>query len=89
MLSLRPERVEINPKKSASMSVLDGTIKELIYLGDHIRTRMAVAGHDDFIVKIPNASGHQVLSEGSKAKVGWKTEDCRALDHTVFQEPTV
>ena len=89
MLSLRPERVEINPKRGQVSNVLDGKIEELIYLGDHIRTRMAVAGHDDFIVKIPNASGHQTLAEGTEAKIGWKTEDCRALDHIVIAEPTV
>ena len=89
MLSLRPERVEINPTEGGVANVLEGKIEELIYLGDHIRTRMAVAGHDDFIVKIPNASGHKILSEGSMAKVGWKTEDCRALDFITLMEPTV
>ena len=89
MLSLRPERVEINPAEGSVPNVLDGKIEELIYLGDHIRTRMSVAGHDDFIVKIPNASGHQVLKEGSMAKVGWQTEDCRALDFIKLMEPTV
>jgi len=89
MLSLRPERVAINPKEGEVSNVLDGKILELIYLGDHIRTRMSVAGHDDFIVKIPNSSGHQTLAEGSNAKIGWKTEDCRALDFIILEEPTV
>ena len=80
MMSLRPERVEINPKRGSVPNVLDGQIEELIYLGDHIRTRMSVAGHDDFIVKIPNTYGHQALAEGTTAKVGWNTADCRALD---------
>ncbi|MGI9465325.1 MAG: ABC transporter ATP-binding protein [Aestuariivirgaceae bacterium] len=82
MMSLRPERVEINPKQGTVPNILDGRIEELIYLGDHIRTRMTVAGHDDFIVKIPNTYGHQALAEGSTAKVGWNTADCRALDPT-------
>jgi putative spermidine/putrescine transport system ATP-binding protein len=80
MLSLRPERVEINPKKGSTPNILKGTIEELIYLGDHIRTRMTVAGHDDFIVKIPNKHGHEALAEGINATIGWVTEDCRALD---------
>lgn len=79
-LSLRPERVEINPKRGAVPNILQGEIKELIYLGDHIRTRMEVAGTGEFIVKIPNTYGHQMLAEGTKAKIGWHTEDCRALD---------
>ena len=79
-MSLRPERVMINPNKGSVPNVLSGKIEELIYLGDHIRTRMSVAGHDDFIVKIPNAAGHSALKEGSTVKVGWEMEDCRALD---------
>jgi len=79
-MSLRPERVTINPKAKKGLNIINGEIVELIYLGDHIRTRMKVAGADEFIVKIPNTSGHTPLQEGSSVKVGWETEDCRALD---------
>ncbi len=79
-LSLRPERVEIEPKKSSVDNIVTGEIRELIYLGDHVRTRMSVAGNDEFIVKVPNSAGHKPLAEGAKVKVGWKAEDCRALD---------
>ena len=79
-LSLRPERVEIEPKKGAVPNVVTGEILELIYLGDHIRTRMNVAGNEEFIVKVPNSAGHVPLAEGAKVNVGWIAEDCRALD---------
>ena len=79
MMSLRPERVEVNPKRGTVPNIMEGRIEELIYLGDHIRTRMTVAGHDDFIVKIPNTYGHEPLAEGSTTKIGWNTADCRAL----------
>ncbi len=79
-LSLRPERVEINPDEGATPNRLEGRIEELIYLGDHIRTRMSVAGHDDFIVKVPNTHGHKIIKEGETAAVGWASQDCRALD---------
>jgi len=79
-LSLRPERVEVNPDEGRFPNVFDAKIQELIYLGDHIRTRASVCGHDDFIVKIPNASHHAQLQEGETAKFGWSMEDCRALD---------
>jgi putative spermidine/putrescine transport system ATP-binding protein len=81
LLSVRPERIVLNPAKGArGMSVLDGRIEELIYLGDHVRTRLSVAGHHDFIVKVPNASGALLGGRGEKARVGWNPEDCRALD---------
>jgi putative spermidine/putrescine transport system ATP-binding protein len=81
LLSLRPERVIINPAKGKLANVLDGRIEELIYLGDHIRARLSVAGHPDFIVKVPNSAGHGGFKEGVTVKVGWTAEDCRALDH--------
>jgi putative spermidine/putrescine transport system ATP-binding protein len=80
LLSLRPERVKINPSRKGAGNVVDGQIEELIYLGDHVRTRLTVAGQPDFIVKIPNTAERPSLDKGMKVKVGWAAEDCRALD---------
>jgi putative spermidine/putrescine transport system ATP-binding protein len=79
-LSLRPERVVINPPAGDCPNLFDGRVEELIYLGDHMRTRVSVCGHDDFIVKVPNATGHTHLRPGDPVRVGWHVEDCRALD---------
>ena len=79
-LSLRPERVEVNPEPGKYPNLFDARIEELIYLGDHLRTRASVCGQDDFIVKIPNATWHAKLQEGDMVKFGWSVEDCRALD---------
>jgi putative spermidine/putrescine transport system ATP-binding protein len=81
MLSVRPERCVVSTKKSAKMSMLDARIEELIYLGDHIRCRMNVAGDDQFIVKVPNTSGKLGLEIGANLFLGWETDDCRALDY--------
>jgi putative spermidine/putrescine transport system ATP-binding protein len=80
LLSLRPERVTLAPEPGKYANMLDGRIEELIYLGDHLRVRLAVAGQGDFIVKMPNRSDIAVLSEGDSVKVGWAIEDCHALD---------
>ena len=79
-LSLRPERAEIDPPNVDGLNTLEGRVEELIYLGDHIRTRLTVAGHDDFIVKVPNTHSHRPMVVGETATVAWVTEDCRALD---------
>ena len=79
-LSLRPERVEVNPENGKYPNMFDAQIEEMIYLGDHIRTRATVCGRSDFIVKIPNASHHAILKAGDIVKFGWSVEDCRALD---------
>ena len=79
-LSLRPERAEIDPPNTDGFNTLEGRVEELIYLGDHIRTRLTVAGHDDFIVKVPNTHAHRPMKVGQAATIAWRTEDCRALD---------
>ena len=79
-LSLRPERVAINPEGEVAENVIGGRVQELIYLGDHIRARLAVAGNDEFIVKVPNAHRLANLSEGMEVRLGWAADDCRALD---------
>ncbi len=80
-LSIRPERVEIDPDESVSDHTVTARVEEVIYLGDHIRTRMTVAGNSDFVVKTRNRLGARRLDPGASVRVGWATEDCRALDH--------
>ena len=77
-LSLRPERIEIEPEDMEG--TVEGKIEELIYLGDHIRVRMNVAGNDEFIVKVRNRRGIRPLSHGQTIKIGWNAADCKALD---------
>ncbi len=80
LLSIRPERVVINPEEENMAQTVDGHVEQMIYLGDHIRCRMTVAGNDEFIVKIPNASDSKQLAVGQNIRIGWMTDDCRALD---------
>jgi putative spermidine/putrescine transport system ATP-binding protein len=79
-LSIRPERVIVNPQLGQVPNIFHAKAVELIYLGDHIRTRMEVCGSNDFIVKIPNSSHHANLNKGDSVTIGWNEQDCRALD---------
>ncbi|GAB5469341.1 MAG: ABC transporter ATP-binding protein [Rhodospirillales bacterium] len=76
-LSVRPERVALG---NAGPNLTKGKVKELIYLGDHIRCLLEIAEREDFVVKLPNATGHRELEEGEWADLSWRIEDCRALD---------
>ena len=78
-LSVRPERVSVNSQETSVENNFKGDIKELIYLGDHIRARIEVCGNDEFIVKIPN-EGNVDLKEGANIDLHWQAEDIRALD---------
>ena len=82
IVSLRPERVEINPTDGNFENKFDAKVKELIYLGDHIRTRVEVCGDDQFIVKVPNTYKGAEFKEGVSVKLAWKANDSRALDAT-------
>lgn len=79
LLSIRPERVILDPPAADDIPTLEGRVEELIYLGDHIRCRISVAGNDEFIVKIPNDAEDKRLNAGETVKMGWHTADCRAL----------
>ncbi|WP_409190570.1 ABC transporter ATP-binding protein [Bradyrhizobium sp. RDM4] len=79
-LSLRPERVKLNPVPGSYSNIVSAHVKELIYLGDHVRIRASVAQQDDFVVKLPNSEGVAQVGPGELIRLGWKTEDCRALD---------
>jgi putative spermidine/putrescine transport system ATP-binding protein len=79
-LSIRPERVVIDPPDDGSANLFDGVVRETIYLGDHLRLRVGLFGLDDFIVKVPNMSGHGPLTVGDTVRIGWRVSDCHALD---------
>ena len=79
-LSLRPERVIVACQDGEVDNSIVGRVEELIYLGDHIRARLSVAGTDEFVVKIPNTDRHAALRAGMDVNLGWAAEDCRALD---------
>ena len=59
---------------------LPARVQELIYLGDHIRARLLVAGTDEFVVKIPNTDRQVSLSRGMEVELCWAADNCRALD---------
>ena len=80
-MSIRPERVELRPEKfEFEAHLIEAEVLEFIYMGDTFRTRMRVAGHDDFVVKSRNMQGAERLRPGHKLKIGWHPQDARALD---------
>ncbi|NHQ75174.1 ABC transporter ATP-binding protein [Roseovarius gahaiensis] len=80
-ISIRPERVEVDTAKLGdSAHTLKAEVKEFIYMGDVFRTRLSVAGKDDFIIKTRNSADQRRLKPGEQIKIGWLPRDCRALD---------
>ena len=78
-ISLRPERVEVEPEVAMD-NTLSGKISEILYLGDHLRIVMNVAGNDEFIAKVRNRGELRPLKKDQTVTVGWSAGDCKALD---------
>ncbi len=81
LISIRPERVEFNKDRlSPDAHMIQAEVLEFIYMGDIFRTRLRVAGNDDFIVKTRNAPDQRRMQPGEQIEIGWLPTDCRALD---------
>lgn len=80
-VSIRPERVEYNKDRlSPEAHTLKAEVLEFIYMGDIFRTRLKVAGADEFVIKTRNAPDVERLRPGQTIEIGWLPDDCRALD---------
>ncbi|RMM02367.1 Polyamine ABC transporter ATP-binding protein [Pseudomonas amygdali pv. eriobotryae] len=79
-LSIRPERINLNGRSENCANRFSGRVAEFIYLGDHVRVRLEVAGKNDFFVKQPIAELDPGLSVGDVVPIGWQVEHVRALD---------
>jgi putative spermidine/putrescine transport system ATP-binding protein len=81
-VSIRPERVETNKERlSPDAHTLKAEVLEFIYMGDIFRTRLRVAGSDEFFVKTRNAPDQMRMKPGQQIEIGWLPDDCRALDY--------
>jgi putative spermidine/putrescine transport system ATP-binding protein len=80
MLSLRPERVRLNPEAGSCDTVTEATVADVTYLGDHLRLRVLAFEDCEFVLKLPNASSRRVVAAGDSIRIGWRAEDCHALD---------
>ncbi|BBK38502.1 polyamine-transporting ATPase [Allostella sp. ATCC 35155] len=77
-LSIRPERIRRDG--GAADNRVTATVEELIYHGDHVRARLALAGTAGFVVKLANADGEPPPAPGTPLTLGWSADDCRSLD---------
>ena len=63
LASVRPERIEarFTPPEHAR-NTLKAAVNDVIYFGDHLRLRCAVAGQDQATVKLPLSAGEQPVA---------------------------
>ncbi|MFN3971813.1 MAG: ABC transporter ATP-binding protein [Gemmobacter sp.] len=81
LVSIRPERVEYKPEAlPEGAHTIEAEVLEFIYMGDLYRTRLRVAGSEEFVIKSRNTLGQRRLEPGEKIRIGWAPQDARALD---------
>ncbi|MDO7630237.1 MAG: ABC transporter ATP-binding protein, partial [Loktanella sp.] len=71
-VSIRPERVEFKKERlMEGAHTLKAEVLEFVYMGDIFRTRLRVAGKDDFVIKSRNAPDQERLKPGQQIEIGW------------------
>ena len=79
LLSLRPERVQLNPAPGACDVLAQARVRDVTYLGDHLRLRVLAFGEQELVMKLPNAERDRAVAEGDAIRLGWRAADCHAL----------
>lgn len=80
-VSVRPERAYlVDDSVPAGPNQFSAQVKEIIYLGDHVRVCMALAGQPDIAVKTPISQLNRSLQAGESVRVALPPEHLRALD---------
>jgi putative spermidine/putrescine transport system ATP-binding protein len=79
-VSFRPEKIDVGGPQELHANRLHGKVLEAIYHGDHCRLRVAVAGSDEFMVKMRFRDERPPPSAGETLELGFHAQDCLALD---------
>lgn len=81
-LSIRPEKIIINPKQQNinCQNIFDGVISDIIYVGDHLRISVCfLASKAQFVTKQPSTAFFKNFKKDQHIDIGWFAKDCRAL----------
>ncbi|MSO90923.1 MAG: ABC transporter ATP-binding protein [Acetobacteraceae bacterium] len=81
IVSIRPERVALAAVSAREMgeNALSVVVVEIVYLGDHLRLRLALGQETELIVKRPAVAGLGGLAVGQPASVAWQGFHARAF----------
>jgi putative spermidine/putrescine transport system ATP-binding protein len=79
-VSFRPEKIDVGGQQQLHANRLHGKLLETIYHGDHCRLRVAVAGNNEFMVKMRFRGERPMPSAGEALELAFHAQDCLALD---------
>jgi putative spermidine/putrescine transport system ATP-binding protein len=79
-VSLRPERLFFGDDAEPGANRMDAIVTETLYLGDHLRVIMTVAGHEGIMARTLRSPGTPVPQPGDRLPIWFRPEDGRALN---------
>lgn len=74
IVSVRPERVRIEAG-ARSPNHFNGTVEEIIYLGDHKRVHIRLDGDSTLVAKVPNVGSNIDIKPLQPLQLGWDSRD--------------
>ena len=78
-VSIRPERMVFGRNHLGMSNTFKGKVKDIVFLGDHLRLLATACGGEEFIIKTSNIAGHGGVLQGDDIFIGWAALDCRAI----------
>ncbi|QKC97393.1 ABC transporter ATP-binding protein [Mesorhizobium sp. NZP2298] len=79
IVSVRPERVSLLARAGERDNGFVATVRQVIYVGDHVRIICDVPGMGPIVLKTPNEAGRRDVCPGTEVNIGWWARDCLAL----------
>ncbi len=79
-LSVRSERVIINPQEMQAPNRYEARVLGMDFRGDHTLVHLGLASGTQLEAKIPNGQAEDGFGSDDEIEVGWQAQHCRALD---------
>ena len=79
-LSVRPERLVINPGEDADLNRFKANVLGMDFRGDHTLLHLRLASGTQLEAKIANALAENGFDSDGSIEIGWHARHCRALD---------
>lgn len=77
-LSIRPERIHVNPEPGAFPDHWPAKVEEITYIGDHLRAHLRLGERHAVVVKM-QPEQDTAVSKGDTVTIGWLATHCRAF----------
>jgi len=78
-MAVRPSRITILNDHEQTSNSFEGTIREIIYLGETTKYEIELSKDDVMVMKRINRLGTLQVNNGDNVKIGWDTEDTKVL----------